>query len=350
MRRLRRVMRSNILCSDLDRRLLYRIMHAQVSSGMRINTACEKVMDLKGRLKPALTEIAEAGAAAADEGRQIADGWRDTDYLPEEDLGLLEVSEDRGTLNETLEYLSSADRTSLGLFRSVVAPNIYSAVLFLVGFTAVFMAVDLFAAFPKVGEGTVAAPVLSISEWLQRYATVLAVALTVLGLLIARGRSAWTGVKRRLLLIFDEDWRFQLGLRFCHMAETLFAHGATTSEVIDAAQRALGSRRYTTRSLNDIRQDVVRDGRPFADALSGRILTPELAACLQGMVPEEDPRMFPAALDTLAKVYQALLEEKYRKWQRMLNVALLLGSAGAVLLVAHGVFSMASASLAASGL
>ena len=291
-----------------QRELMYQTMAAQLRAGVPAETAFE-TLATGVELSPQVTVVARAAARAAADGRGVVDGLAETLCVPHADLGVLRVAERTATLEEAFVDLNAAQAEGLGIMSRVVAPNAYYLVLLTLALAGTTQVTGLLAV---VGEYTdlEGNNAYALSAAVNAYlGPVCAVAAAMVAVVLG-GRGRLTGFSRRVLLVFDAEYRAQVAIRFCDFAARLYARGASHSEVLDAVEDALGGGGFVQKAIADARRDHVAAGMAFEDAIAGRLLSPALASVLKGMVPGGERRLYPGAFRAIAEIQRAMLRRR----------------------------------------
>ncbi len=318
------------------RLLFYSVVGAQLRAGVPLASACETLAKMTDLL-PALRKIAKAGASAGYEGRSVIDGLADTGMLPEMDIGVFRVAESRGTLVDAIEAVESRASDKLGFADKVVIPNLYYVFLLTILIFFAFEAED-FAEGLAIGstEGNMA---IMVSAWLNTWGAVTGAGVIALVSVIAHGKFSWTGPIRRALLFFDTEARYQVGIRFCSLAEMLARNGASHLEILDAAESVMRSR-FTQHHIRSARTAMNVHGRAFEDAIGGGLLTFEHAELLSGMTPGGRRDLYAQAFRTVGLVQKRILETRYMAAEGMFRAFLLLSIMLLLITMGKGMYTM----------
>lgn len=348
MTALERVLRwysSTLRLDRPQRTLMYRALGAQVRQGMSGLRACETLagdVEISAEVK----RVAHCAATAAREGRPLTAGLDESRSIPVADLGVLGVAERNNRLADAFERLADEGEAPLTIVRHVVAPvTHYLAILGVLLFFGT-QAQGLLEGIARKEEARAAVtqvPAYRLSEALN--AGLVPVAAVLGGYLLVaggHGRANWTGRARRLLLFFDAESRAHLAIRFAELAESLYAQGASHTEVLDAAAEAYGGGRFAAAAFRTARHDHVVDGIAVERALAGRVLPPALAELVMGMVPEGERRLYPGAYAVVAKIQRAVLERRYGVAASTLRLVVLAALGGLLLTLGHGLYTTMS--------
>ena len=318
------------------RLLFYSVIGAQLRAGVPLSSACETLAKLTDLL-PALRKIAKAGAQAGHEGRSVIAGWADTGMLPEMDIGVFRVAESRGTMVDAMEAVETSASGKLGFTDQVVLPNLYYA--FLLGILLFFAyEAEEFAKGLFVG-GSEDNPAIRLSAWLNAWGGITGVGIIALVCVITHGKGSWTGHARRTLLFFDTEARYQVGIRFCSLAEMLARNGASHLEMLDAAQAVMGSR-FTQHHIRKARTAMNVHGMAFEDAIGGGLLSAEHAELLSSMAPGGRRDLYAQAFWTVGLVQKRILETRYMVAEGMFRAFLLLSIMLLLITMGKGIYTM----------
>ena len=318
------------------RLLFYSVLGAQLRAGVTLSSACETLAILTDLL-PALRKIAKAGAQAGHEGRSVIDGLADTGMLPEMDIGVFRVAEKRGTLVDAIEAVESRASDKLGFADKVVIPNLYYAFLFSILIFFAFEAEDFAKGLFIAGNEDNMA--IKLSMWLNTWGIITGVGIIALISVITYGKMSWTGPSRRALLFFDTEARYQIGIRFCSLAEMLSRNGASHSEILDAAQSVMGSR-FTQHHIRSAKTAMNEHGMAFEEAIGGGLLTAQHAELLSSMTPGGRRDLYAQAFRTVGLVQQRILETRYMVAEGMFRAFLLLSIMMLLITMGKGMYEM----------
>ncbi len=316
--------------------LFYSVLGAQLRAGVTLSSACETLAKMTDLL-PALRRIAKAGAQAGHEGRSVVAGLEDTGMLPAMDIGVFRIAESRGTLVDAIEAVESRAADKLGFTDKVVIPNLYYAFLFTILIFFAFEAKD-FAEGLAIGstEGNMA---INVSIWLNTWGALAGVSVIALVSVVAHGKMSWTGHARRALLFFDTEARYQVGIRFCSLAEMLAQNGASHLEILDAAEAVMRGR-FTQHHIRSARTAMNVHGRAFEDAIGGGLLSAEHAELLSSMAPGGRRDLYAQAFQTVGLVQKRILETRYMVAEGMFRAFLLLSIMMLLITMGKGMYTM----------
>ena len=318
------------------RLLFYSVLVAQLRAGVPLSSACETLAKLTDLL-PALRKIAKAGAQAGYEGRSVIDGLADTGMLPEMDIGVFRVAESRGTLVDAIEAVESRASDKLGFTDKVVIPNLYYAFLFSILIFFAFEAED-FAKGLLMGS-TEDNMAIKVSIWLNTWGALTGGGIIALVSVITHGKMSWTGHARRALLFFDTEARYQVGIRFCSLAEMLSRNGASHIEILEAAQSVMGSR-FTQHHIKEAKNAMNEHGMAFEEAIGGGLLTVQHAELLSSMAPGGRRDLYAQAFQTVGLVQKRILETRYMVAEGMFRAFLLLSIMMLLITMGKGMYEM----------
>ena len=322
-----------------QRALLYQTMAAQLAAGVSAQAAFETLARTL-RLSPELTRTAQSAAQAGMEGRGVTDGLAKT--LPPDELGVLRIAERNNTLAEAFGLLQQRSDERLNLAAKVLLPNLYYLIMLTVlGFFAT-QAEDLLGVMgdPALLQRN---PAYALSRWVNAlWPPALAVLLGA-AIMVIYGRSQWLDPWRRCLGVFDSDYRYRLGLRFCDFAAGLYAQGATHTEVLTATRDAHGQDRYVRWAVDAARRAHIEDGLAIEDALAGRLLPGRYAALLKGFVPNGERSRYPGGYRALATLLRVTLQKHYRAAAMVVRALTLTAIAALALTLARGIYGIFTA-------
>ena len=321
-----------------ERSTFYRVMHSQLLAGIPVRTACEGIQTLEN-LPHTWHVLARAGFQSGHQGRTLAAAWRDTNLLPPEDIGVIEIAERTGTMKQAFDGLQrNAGQQSLSFASRVVAPNSYYLFVLMVLIVMVWN-VQPFTA--TLGLDFTKNSAWILSGYVRMFGPWVAMAGTALVLTAWYGKTSWTGTGlRRLLLGFDLEFRWRIGLEFARLAEMLSRQGASNVETLESFREVRGSNAFARDAILEARRRVQQSGERWEDALSGGLLTPEHASLLATFVPGEKRDMYPDAYQALAGIIERMLTMMYRKIGSYFRMSIFGCIAAIFLLLYHGLFSI----------
>ena len=326
----------NLIFPRQHRLLFYSVLGAQLRAGVPLSSACETLAKLTDLL-PALRKIAKAGAQAGHEGRSVIDGLADTGMLPEMDIGVFRIAEKRGTLVDAIEAVESRASDKLGFADKVVIPNLYYAFLFSILIFFAFEAEDFAKGLFIAGNEDNMA--IKLSMWLNTWGIITGVGIIALISVITYGKVSWIGHARRALLFFDTEARYQIGIRFCSLAEMLSRNGASHTEILDAAQSVMSSR-FTQHHIRSAKSAMNEHGMAFEEAIGGGLLTTQHAELLSSMTPGGRRDLYAQAFRTVGLVQQRILETRYMLAEGMFRAFLLLSIMMLLITMGKGMYEM----------
>ena len=321
-----------------QRWLLYQVMAAQTGAGVAVGPAFAAIAG-KIRVSPQIAAVAGSAAAADMEGRGSVEGLRESLAVPDQDLGVLSVAEAEGMLSEAFEDLCEAEGEKLSISRQVLAPNAYYLVMCGVFLFFGYQATDVldgFTDWPAATE-TAAYRLSALLQWLPA----LGIAAATVAAAGVYGRANWTGRARRLLWVFETDYRLRLGVRVAEFAGRLYRHGASHEDFLGAAAVAFRGGAYEREVVREAERAHVVDGEPIERALSGRLLSPKWASVLEGLAPTR--ARYPQAYEAIARIQRNLLIVYYRRAARMVQVIALTLAAALIVTLIQSLFEIFAA-------
>lgn len=330
-------LRRMALLNRNDRVLFYRLLSAQVRAGLVVPRACRELAALDG-LPRGIRMLAEVGGRSELEGRPVIEGLARTGLLPDEDVAMLSVAREYGSIPEGLDRLANPEKRIPGIFDRVVAPNLYYLMILCMLFVIVLYASLFFEQVRLDGSGN---PLYEASLTLQFWTPLL-----LFGggpLLVA---AIWTVKRstseplRKLTEPFDTIERLRIGIRFCHMAAMMTHNGAVGTTILEFVSDVFRSNRYLRHHALKAHERIVTEGTRLEDALAGGVLRPRYATLLKGLVPGRAFERYETGYRTLADVQQQMLERRLKNLAFIFNLALLGGCALGFVTIIEGVYSL----------
>lgn len=328
--------RRTIVCDELTRRTFYRLLEAQLRSGIPVLGACRALAGQPG-LDKSLRILGNTGADAIASGRLASEGWEASGYLPNREVGVLAIAEQAGSLANALRQLADSTQIVPTFSRDVLRPNFGQVLPFVIAMTMTIGSPFMLKRIVLDENVLTHIPLYAVATWLHDVGALVACGLVGCLFVVNTARGRWTYPKRRLLGPFGQDWLAQLAINYCRLAALLTKEGATHRQTLDAFQKAV-SNPYTRKVIPLVDRDVL-DGRSYASSLSGRLLSCDLAGMLDVFVPGDDRLRYPAAFESLADFQDALLRSTYSVWARGFKLLLMSCSAGLIVLLLHGLLS-----------
>lgn len=336
--RLQRWYNTSLRLDSVQRVLFYRSMSAQLGAGVSALRACETLArDVE--ISKEITRVAHGAAAAGKEGRPVSVGLEESLCIPAGDLGVLRVAERNNRLGDAFERLAREAEAPLSIRRNVLGGQVsYFLVIFLILLAFAIQAKDVLDGI--AGEQAASLPAYRLSVVLGELWLPASLGLAgYLAVVLGWGRNNWTGAARRLLLVFDGDARARFAIAFSELAESLYAQGASHTEVLDSANEAFGEGKFAAWAIGRARRAHAVDGIAIEKALANRVLDAPQAELVAAMVPRGQRDLYPRAYGALAKIQRAMLERKYAVAASGLRLALLAGVSGLLLTLGHGVYT-----------
>ena len=320
-----------------DRLMYYRLLSAQVDAGFVAARACRELAELDG-LPAGIREIARAGGQSEYEGRPAVDGMAMTGLLPAEDMAILAVAYEYGSLPEALRRLADRKEEIPGVFSRVVAPNLYY--LLILGVLA-FMIMTVSGFFDRMrlpGEGN---PLYEASITFQAWGpVVLGSAGTAMATAIWIVKR-WTSLgARKILEPFDSIERLRTGIRFCDLAAMMARHGAVGHVILEHAAEVFRGSPYLRRHARIAHDLHVTRGTRLEDALAEGVLDTRYASLLKGLVPGRALDRYEAGYRTLSDVQRQMLEHRLGALGRIFRILLLAGILVGFMVILDGIYSM----------
>ena len=322
---------------DLQLRIMfYRIVLAQVNAGRSLLNCCQSLLQQKD-LEPPVKELAQVGVEAAREGRLVTEGWSDARVLPRFDSRLLGHGELSDTVPESLTQLIRQSTESVSLTHDVLKPIWFQLLLLVIVVVMTIYShlwVEVFVSDPNVLNQML---LWNVSLAFKTYCLPIVGVLVTWFLIVAFGRSRWGGSARKWLKPFDEDWRYQLGIHYCRIADLLHRNGASHIKVSRAFAGIHEHVSYVNRVIPPIQRDL-RDGKHYADVLSERVLPSDQAELIKSLAPGESRDQFAQAFHVVGESMVALLKRRYQRWLNLTRVVVLAACAGLILVLIFGMY------------
>lgn len=328
----------NVAFDAEKRSMIYKIMAAQMEQGIPAAKACSSVLGTK--LHPSIKTLARAGVNAADQGELVMDGWRRTGYIPSSELGILEVAEERDTLEAAFKFLADPKRKSVSFLKAAVVPKLQQLIFFSISLVFVLYSKTFFLTLPLGQEKAKSTLAYQYSSWLNDYGLLLGIGIFAFVFLMVYGRKNWLGGRRVLLLFFGNDWIYKIGLEYARLACDLYLQGASHAKVLEVSRKVLTKGNYVETMLTQIERATTGAGEPYAPSLSGKLLPGEYADYLGQVAPEDDPAENAKAFESIADMLHTILENRYRKIGTLLGAFLTAGTGAHVVLVITSIYGL----------
>lgn len=337
---MRNAFRQNIVLDKRQRLIMYRVLLAQLRGGIPFDQACQ-VIDRSLNLNPVINRIAKAGHEATNRGKRVTEGLSIGGYLPIRHTQIIDLAEQNDRLMDAFDYLIHEDEESLGIWNSVVWPKIYFTIV--LG-ALLFASTQIHTLLDKMGTrgvdvGNILAYKVSVflADWILWIVGIVFWIITV----IAWARRSSTGLVRKLLAHPIDDWNRRLALATCRLSVVMYQQGANHMQALTACEHSMGGT-YVQHCIKIIRYECTTEGLRYLDAISGRLLTKDLASVLGGLAPSGSSDDYILAMQTVANVYAEQVKAMYAGWQHVYTLIIMLGIAAMILMNALGMFSVFS--------
>lgn len=337
LERLRNAINSTLIFSRQERLLLYALLRAQISAGIPPASACATLNTLTG-LSPTVRKAAKAGAQAGREGRAVFAGMADTNLFPAADIGVLSIAEAQGYIADALTVIENRNTEPLGFFVKVIIPNVYYIVILTVLIFLSWEAHDHFSRISFVDLAT--NPAMILSQTLHKWMPGTGAGLLLLTAVTWYGKMHWTGRLRKVLIFFDLEARYRIGIEFTALAEMLSRYGAAHTDILTAAGQVMTHNRYAGHHISRAMRTIKTEGASWQSALSGGLLTKEHAGLLEGLVPGGSRNLYADAYKAVGMIQRQLLMARYRTATSAVRLALLMTIMYLFVTLAEGLYSM----------
>ena len=304
------------------RALLYTLVSAQLKAGIPVASAFENLLKLPG-VTPTFHKVTKIAAQSGHNGQSVIEDLSRTGYFPAMDIGIFRVAEAKGTLQSALDQADIRSDHSLGFFALVVRPNLYYCTLLSI---LVFFAVEARDFGYELIDDTelTGNSAIDLSVWLNEWGIATLVIAGLVIAIVVHGKLSWIGKARKALLFFDLEARYQIGMKFCALAEMMSLAGASQVEILTEANNVLAQSRYARHTIADALRKMSQFGVSFEDAIAGGILPTEQASVLDGLTPGGQRNLYPAAFHTVGILQKKLLETRYQVAEGLFRGVLLI--------------------------
>ena len=320
-----------------DRVMFYALLAAQVEAGFVAPRACRELAEMDG-LPGGILELARAGGQAEWEGRPVVEGLAATGLLPDEDVAILTVAGQYGSLPEALRRLADREEDIPGIIGRVVAPNAYFLMVLGVLLSMVMSVTGFFERMRlDGGDNPLYRASVALQDWMP--AALWAVGCLAAAIFWAVRRSTLEPL-RRLAEPFDGIERLRIGIRYCNLAAMMSRHGAVGHVILEHVALVFRTNPYLRRHAREAHDSIITRGTRLEDALAGGVLGGRYAALLKGLVPGGALDRYEAGYRTLAAVQRQMLVRRLDVLHRAFRGLLLFGMLACFLLIFDGVYSM----------
>ena len=321
------------------RNVYYRVMAAQLSLGISLDTAVRTTARVMPKNPIARGFGARIDAVTA-QGTKITDDWQKSGWLPPFDSAMLMLAEREGVQALGDAFATMIDETveKITIFSSIIKPNLYP--LSVGGIAGTFLwffsgfLEQIAGRYPAVLEGQFA---YGLSLNVQKWALPAAIAVLALFCLYMVATRTFTGTARKLIGFVAADHDMQTAKDYLNFSSKLAARGASFSEMTALINHAMNGMyvRYALRMLNG---RLLR-GDDYMLAVSV-IVPPHLAQVLAGLAPAGERRLLPSAYRTVAIIIEEILRQRYTRMAVMMRTVMLSLDAAIVLVLVQGVYGV----------
>ena len=321
-----------------QRQLFYTTMAGQLEAGVATGQAVANLGRSGGFPKPTVKAMDGMGEDLS-RGRTFWQALDGTRSVPDDEVGVVRVAEQSGALAEGLRDLAREGTAKLGIGRSVLAPNAYYLVAFVAAVFGVAQLDELMEAGALAPEALAANDAYRLSRAINVYGPALGLVLaaSTVGVMVARSR--WRGALRRVLLVFDWEYRARLTLQFAEHAARLYARGATHTDVLDAFESAYGRAGYRRWAVREARREHVDGGIAIETAIKDRLVSAGVAGLVASMVPGGDRNRYAGAWASVAESRRELLKAAFARVANMVKLGAVAALGGAMSVVLPGMYA-----------
>ncbi len=321
------------------RSVFYRILAAQIRGGLSVHQAFEN-LNANLATYPEARIIARQVLRSVRNGEGVAQGADTSRLLPRFDVGLMKMAEKNDSWQVAFTVLGEDAASPATLFNKVIKPNTYYLLVVTALLVLYYVMQDFFVDMAGNRQAVEGIAAYQLSLFLNNWIGLILLSLTLYLGLVLWGRTRWSGPARRLLTLFDTDYRQHVALRFTRLAQAMYQQGASHVEVLDQAREIFSNEPYVRRLLRNTHTAHTRTGMAIEAALADRLLSRAHAGILQNMAPEGRIETYAGAYAALTELLQVLIASRY---QNLLVVTRSLTLSGFVLLFlifAGGIFAV----------
>ena len=333
-----RSFRSAVSWPREQRQLFYTTMAGQMEAGIATGQAVANLGRSGGFPKPTVKAMEGMGEDLS-RGRTFWQALDGTRAVPDDEVGVVRVAEQSGALAEGLRDLARQGTAKLGIARSVLAPNAYYLVALVAAVFGVAQLDELMEAGAVVPEVLVENDAYRLSRAISVYGPAVGIGLAgmTMGVMVARSR--WRGAARRLLVVFDWEYRARMTLQFAEHAARLYARGATHTDVLDAYESAYGRAGYRRWAVRGARREHVDGGIAIETAIKDRLVTAGVAGLVASMAPGGDRIRYAGAWASVAESRRELLHAAFARAANMVKLGTVAVLGGAMSVVLPGMYA-----------
>jgi len=257
-------------------------------------------------------KVARLCAQSLEDGDYMSIGLFNSGLVPTTECELLLASErsSDAALRATLKEVQ-AGQSIEGLIKSVLLKNIQFGLIAFVLIAGLSKGEGLIETFSSVTPGFGETKIADMVGFMSTYGTALGIGaiIFILGFSYIRINSAdW---KRKLLTVFDKDYRRGVVIRFCRVASMCAEQNIPPMEYLEIARNAssgLYAKKVFARALSRM-----KDGENVNEALRDTVFDTGMADTFDNMTASGDSATFPAAYTTVAKMEEVKNTKFYRK-------------------------------------
>ena len=304
---LMRQFNTGLLFSADARAMFYRIVLVNLEADQSLEQAMEGMLEGQGS-NDNVRKVATACIESINAGGTLGTGLANSGMVPLAECHLMHAAEIQGTeqMRRIIdEIVSPANRERPNLLKSVLLPQITWLALLLLLMVALYNGQGLVDSLLRIKPDAVDADlprmVAAVQQWGGYMLTCVLLLLGGIAWLRRNGHGAQRWILRGLFL--DHDYRRNVAMEFCYLADVMLSNHATEMDVLDLASVSL-SGGYAVHTIRAITTKLEQERPPLQEALRNTIFTDSMADTFTRFVPGNSIEYYPVAFRMCGKLLQ----------------------------------------------
>lgn len=341
LRKIENILNYTVRFNRVDRVIFYELLANQVEVGVELFKIF-KMLSEELLVSDAITSISNDVKQALAEGRPLGDGLEESNFFPEDELGLLRIADgDIKLLPAVLVELRRVSSENVSFFGHVIAPNLYQILVlgFLLGIGSYFEKMG--SIIGSLGDVTTNDAYL-LSLKINTYGLPVVFLIGFFSVLIFYVQNHGYGSYRRYFLFFNRDGLLKYGGRFCFFASILSSLGQANTSIVSSARHIFRGSGFMSTGLNQLANYYDGTGMNFSEALGKTILGRDIAKLLGAMTVGGDRDLESKAFRSIANIQDIMRKKSYMALQFSVQFSVMGLSAYIIVTLMSGFYSIFS--------